>query len=153
MPFTPFRTDVLIKSCFFALHSVFFPTRHHFMRWGKKNKKVLFQLNGRRCSNLIIIINKYKCSVLVHIENINIITLISIDTNTNIGVDIMHIWIDTPTTSIRQQKVQEELKLAERCDAFFPPSQRHSQLSWRSLATFQCKLRQHTAVVEIRLIS
>lgn len=63
MPFTPVRTEVLIKSCFFALHSVFFPTCHHFMRWGKKNKKVLFQLNGRRCSNLIIIINIYKCSV------------------------------------------------------------------------------------------
>lgn len=150
MPFTPFRTEVLIKSWFFALHSVFFLL---VIISRDKGKKVLFQLNGQHCSSLIIIIKIYKCSVLIHIENINIITLILINTNTNIGINIIHIWIDTPTTSIRQQKVQEELKLAERCDAFFSPSQRHSQLSWRSLDTFQCKLRQHTAVVEIRLIS
>lgn len=151
MPFTPFRTEALIKSWFFALTSFFLLV---IISWDReKNKKVLFQLNGPHCSNLIIIINIYKCSVLIHIENINIITLIPINTNTNIGIDIIHIWIDTPTTSIRQQKVQEELKLAERCDAFFSPSQRHSQLSWRSLDAFQCKLRQHTAVVEIRLIS
>lgn len=42
----------------------------------------------------------------IHISSVNLITLMSINTDTNTGIDIIDIWVDTPTDTVDLQKFQ-----------------------------------------------